>query len=57
MLIDKVNYKASHLHKFIDEVCDFVKRQENDTKKQCVEQVIGVCTWTIVTCRNQKTRG
>ena len=33
MLKDKVNYKASHLHKFIDEVCDFVKRQENDIKK------------------------
>lgn len=33
MLKDKVNYNASHLHKFIDEMCDFVKRQENDMKK------------------------
>ena len=33
MLKDKVHYKASHLHKFIDEMCDFVKRQENDMKK------------------------
>ena len=33
MLKDKVNYKASHLHKFIDEMCDFAKRQENDMKK------------------------
>ena len=44
MLKDKVNYKASHLHKFIDEMCDFAKRQENDMKKQCAEQVTGVCT-------------
>ena len=33
MLKEKVNYKTSHLHKFIDEICDFVKRQENDMKK------------------------
>ena len=33
MLKDKVNYKASHLHNFIDEMSDFVKRQENDMKK------------------------
>ena len=32
MLKDKVDYKASHLHKFIDEMCDFAKQQENDMK-------------------------
>lgn len=26
MLKDKVNYKASHLHTFIDEMRDFIKR-------------------------------
>ena len=33
MLKEEVNYKASHLHKFIDEMYDFMKRQENDMKK------------------------
>lgn len=31
MLKIKVNYKASHLHKFIDEMHDFVKRQAQRT--------------------------